>query len=520
MTLHKNGHTSNPSRKARWVCYSERDESGSGSKRKVCYTTTSPDTPARTQSGRIKKQIVFRRTKGATNVFVVTCAQNATPRHKYFYAALEQYCNYRNGQLFVIPTRYKNPTSRWTKSQENADTWDVPDAHLLNTRLKLNKNLEVLGDIKTQPTATEPLTGFEAITAGETGILGHTKLQLRTIAAPQGRLPKILTTTGACTVPNYTDSKAGKLGEFHHTLGAAVVEIRGGVFHLRQINADKKTGAFQDLETLYGTAPLPEKGPRPLGLVMGDTHVRAVDPDVEHATFNEMVPLLDPQTLVWHDLCDGYAFNHHTERNPFVPIERTAVDMASVKEEVDKALEYVAERSHGRCSVIVPSNHNDFLQRWVAESDWRKLDPVNRVFYLRTALALAEQANCGDGYKAERLNAFIYWAKQRFNAFPKIKVLEYDESFMLGNVEVGMHGHQGPNGSRGTLRNIRRIGVKSVTGHEHSPGIQEGAYRVGTSSRLRVGYNTGPSGWLHTHCLVYANFKRTLINIINGEWRL
>lgn len=501
--------------KPRWVCRAPTGD------RAQCYCTTAPGTGDRDQGGAKKtKQPLFRRSKGATQVFVVTGAQNATPRHKPFYAALEQYCNHRNGQLLVIPTRYKNPTSRWTKSQENEDVWDIPDAHLVNTRFKLNRNLEVLGDIKTQPTATQPLTGFEGITAGESAILGHTKSQLRTVAAPQGRFPKLLTTTGACTVPNYTDSKAGKLGEFHHSLGAVVVELSGNVFHLRQLNADRKTGQFQDLETLYG-GERPCAGERPLGLAMGDTHVRAIDKAVERATFKEIIPLLKPLHAIWHDLCDGYSFNHHTQYDPFIPIERTAIGAASVRQEVYDALDYVAERTTpGLTSVIVPSNHNDFLQRWLSETDWRKLDPVNRVFYLETALEMARRAAKGDGYTAERLNAFIYWAKERFANSPFVKVLEYDESFMLGGVEVGMHGHQGPNGSRGSLNNLRRIGVKTVTGHAHSPGIEEGAFRVGTSSRLRVGYNTGPSSWLHTHCLIYANGKRTLINIIDGEWRI
>jgi hypothetical protein len=84
-----------------------------------------------------------------------------------------------------------------------------------------------------------------------------------------------------------------------------------------------------------------------------------------------------------------------------------------------------------------------------------------------------------------------------------------------------MHGDRGPNGARGSIKNLRRIGVKSIIGHSHSPGIDEGCYQVGTSTSLvpRL-QQSGPSSWLNTHCLVYANGKRTLINIINGEWRL
>ena len=83
-----------------------------------------------------------------------------------------------------------------------------------------------------------------------------------------------------------------------------------------------------------------------------------------------------------------------------------------------------------------------------------------------------------------------------------------------------MHGDRGPNGARGSIKNLRRIGVKSIIGHSHSPGIDEGAYQNGTSTRLRLGYNVGPSSWLNAHTVVYANGKRSLINIIDGKWRL
>ncbi len=91
---------------------------------------------------------------------------------------------------------------------------------------------------------------------------------------------------------------------------------------------------------------------------------------------------------------------------------------------------------------------------------------------------------------------------------------------MVAGVELGMHGDRGPNGSRGSIKNLRRIGVKSIIGHSHTPGIEEGCYQVGTSTVLNLEYANGPSSWLNTHCLLYPNGKRTLVNIIDGKWRL
>jgi hypothetical protein len=64
-----------------------------------------------------------------------------------------------------------------------------------------------------------------------------------------------------------------------------------------------------------------------------------------------------------------------------------------------------------------------------------------------------------------------------------------------------------------------KMGVKTVSGHSHTPGIEGGAYACGTNSILEMEYVRGPSSWMHTDCIGYANGKRTLVNIINGRWR-
>jgi hypothetical protein len=517
MSLVRNG-LGDRGRKQRWLCR------GTTGDRSICYSTTNPDLPApRRQNHTLEdaKPKVFRR-KLERSVFVITAAQNATPVHEGFVRSLRQYCDHRSAELLVIPLRYKNPTSRWSKSQENDEVW-APEItpYLYNVRKALNKNLVVLGDIKTQPTAVNPLTGYEAFTHGESGILGHTKLALKTIPTPQGKLPKILTTTGACTVPNFTDSKAGKMGEFHHTLGALVIEIVGNIFHMRQLGATSD-GSFYDLEDHYGDEK-PERGLRPFGLVMGDTHVNAISPAVRDATFGSMIPALEPLNLVWHDLVEGISINHHTTRNPFVDTARQIQRLGDVRDECERAIHFVKRMTpRGVTSHIVPSNHNDWLHRWILDTDWKHLEAKNRSFYLHIAALLQEAAAGMEVDDAERLDAFTLFAKRHLggpHGGKDIRVLSYDESLMLGKIECGMHGHLGPNGARGTLKNLRRIGVKSVTGHEHSPGIDEGAWRVGTSTELSRGYNRGPSSWLNTHCLIYPNSKRTLINIINGEWR-
>src|SRR6202453_3147123 len=406
----------------RWQC---RDRTAGT----YCYSTTkSSPTGVRRQDGTEKRKgpaPKFKR-KLDSKIFVVTSAQNATPVHKEFWAALLQYCEFRGAELMVIPIRYKNPTSRWEQSQANEESWMVPNEYLWNVRKNLNKNIVVLGDIKVQPTATSPVTGFEGVTHGEAAILGHTKLQLKVVATPQGKYPKITTTAGACTVKNYTDPRAGKLGEFHHTLAAVVVEVDGPRFHLRQINA-KSDGTFYDLDYLYdGTKRKPAQYSGVPALVMGDTHVEGIDPVVEKVTFEDMIPFFQPRKLLWHALEDGGSVNHWAAKNPFVTSARHYSHAGSASEEFYNALAFVSERTPlGTESFIVASNHNDWLHRWILDRDWKTLSPSDRGFYLKVASKLYEQSKLLTGDEAERLNAFIMLAKEHFANVPNIKVLDY-----------------------------------------------------------------------------------------------
>lgn len=510
--MHKAGTT--PGGKTRWQCRA------GGGDRTMCYSTTNPLKLATSKSGASSQKLVFNRPLSKdTKRYIITAAQNGTPIHEAFFQSLLVAAKKLDAELLVIPIRYKNPTSRWTLSQANAEHWDTPlQPYLYNGRRKLNSNLVLLGDIKTVPTASSPLTGFDAISGGESAILGHTKLQLKVIPAPSNKLPKILTTTGAVTVPNYTDSKAGKIGEFHHMLGAVIVELEDKIFHMRHVSADAKTGEFTDLTTTFSPTGS-RRSARPLALVMGDTHVDFIDPKVERATFGVggIVASLNPEHLIWHDLLDGYSCNPHHGKDPFNRIAKRKADRDDVRAEVERAIRFVKERTTGdRQSVVVASNHNDFLRRWIVQTDWRE-DPVNAEFYLKTALKMVQGTTLNDSGTSAP-DPFGYWLSRA--GHPRIRVLTTDESFVLGGVDLGQHGEDGPNGARGSITNLRRIGRRSIIGHSHSPGIDEGAMQVGTSTHLRLEYNSGPSSWLNAHAIVHADGKRQLIFIIDGEWRL
>jgi hypothetical protein len=214
------------------------------------------------------------------------------------------------------------------------------------------------------------------------------------IPTPQDRYPKILTTTGAVTIRNYTDSKAGKKGEFHHALAAVVVEIIGKKFFVRHINATDD-GSFIDLNreyTPFGVADAPPT----LALVLGDTHRSSMDKKVEEITFGPggMVDMLDPEHLIFHDLHDGASTDHHERKDPFAQVAKRVANLHIVQKEIEDDVKWLKKVVAGRKGVIVSSNHDDFLARWLREQDWR-VDPENAEFYLETALQLVRDIKAG-----------------------------------------------------------------------------------------------------------------------------
>lgn len=487
----------------------------------VCWSGTQPIGIEEARSSGIDATLVdaLHRKMRVAKRFVITAAQNATPVHGPFLASLLSYCRVNRAQLVVVPYRYKNPTSAWTELQEEQDHW-APEIqpYLYNRRYSIDRHLMLLGDIMTQPTAARPLQGFETISGKQSAIIGHPKLELTCVPTPQSRLPKIMTTTGAVTRKNYVQAKAGAKGEHHHTFGACVVELKDGLFHMRQLNA-LNDGSFMDLDTEYRGDSI-ERGIPLEYLNMGDTHEEFVSPQVVHGTFASggIVPRLKPKRLFWHDLHDFYARNHHHRGDPFTQIAKHRSGMDNVEAALRKTFAFLDKYTPpGIESIVVASNHPAALSRWIKEADW-KTDPVNAEFYLKTALAMTQGAKMTD-IGAGTIDPFVMWGKAWLKSLERVRFLASDESCVVNGVENTYHGDKGANGSRGSIRQFGKIGVKTNIGHGHSPGICDGCFQGGTSTPLKLEYTGGPSSWMNTHIAGYRNGKRTLVHIIDGKWR-
>jgi hypothetical protein len=441
--------------------------------------------------------------------FIITWAQNDTPVHEAFVSNMESYAKHIDASIHVIAGRYKNPTS--VSEDRSLETWSERiETYLDACRHEIHKHMWIMSDVKIQPTAVNPMTGLEGMSGVNSCVFGSPKVQMETIPVLEGSLPKLMLTTGACTLKNYTDSKAGKKGEFHHTLGFVIVEIKdASVFFVRHVTANDN-GDFTDL---YNRVESSESGKSKISkikkvaaIILGDIHYGQHDERVITKTL-DLLKTIKPDNVVLHDVFDGLSINHHEANDPFVQYHREVEGTNSLKREVDLMLNGLKDFEKYNV-VIVRSNHDDFLDRWLKSTDWRKATTLkNSIEYMEYSTLLL---------KGEAPNGVIPYLINK--KYPKFKTLGRSDSFVVNGWELGQHGDIGSNGSRGSLVQFRRLNTKMVVGHYHSPGRKDGALAVGTSTKLRVNYNLGPSGWLQSHVIIHDDAKAQHINFIKGEF--
>lgn len=466
------------------------------------------DTDPEPEQYLIAKQKQHDKTK---NRFIVTWAQNNTPIHKQFMKNMEAYAKEINADIHVILGRYKNPTSVFT--DKDVEHWaDEVLPYADANRHDIHKYVSILSDIKIQPTATNPMTGMQGVSGINSCVFGSPKVQMEMIPVLEGSIPKMMVTTGSVTLKNYTDSKSGKKGEFHHTYGFTIIEIKDkDVFFIRQVTADDKTGAFNDL---YNRVENGEVKPikSVAAIVLGDLHYGHHDPQVLDSTF-KLMDRLEPEHVILHDVFDGDSISHHQLKDSFVQYGKEVHGTNSLKREVNLMLDELKRFEKFKNVVIVRSNHDDFLDRWLKNEDWKKQPTMkNAPEYMRYSGLLL-------GQYAENPENVIGVIPALINErFPKFKTLGRGSSYKVKSWELGQHGDIGSNGSRGSLVQFRKLNTKIVVGHYHSPGRKDGALAVGTSTKLRVSYNMGPSSWLQSHVLIGNDGRAQHINFINGEY--
>ena len=449
-------------------------------------------------------KVAKERKAGKKKYYFMTWAQNATPVHDMFWENLLAYKDHLDAELLVVAGRYRNPTSVFNDAaHEECDLKVEPYLDL--NRHVIHDGLCVMSDIKIQPTASKPLTGVESMTGRRSAIVGHPRQHLAVVPTLPSSSDKVILSSGACTLPNYTDSKSGKKGEFHHVVGFTIIEIDGDIFHIRQVSSCDD-GSFTDLIYNVSGGKVSRIDNVP-AVKLGDVHCGQDNPEVMTAT-KQMLDLLKPGATIVPDIFDGYSVAKHDRgKNPIEMFNRMKNGMNDIQDELDNMFKWIND--HLEYNLVIESaNHNDHLDQYLCSTHWTD-DLVNAEKYVELlSVKLAGQAPLG---------LVAYEINQMFGN--DVHCLGRDDSFKVEGWELGQHGDKGANGSRGSVNQFKKLPTKIVIAHSHSPAREDGCIRTGIYCKRNMSYvSGGMSSWLEGHAVIHHDGKAQIILITKGRF--
>lgn len=451
------------------------------------------------------------------NRFILTSAQSGTKIFKPFWENLLAYADHIGAEVMVSRFRYNVSAQQAKQSKTDSiarnDDWYAPEItpYIFDDRVMICDGLVWAGDMNILPTATDPLSGLDNFTGLDSCVFPHAKIALKSIATAMDDPPKKNYTTGAVTLSNYIKRKAGQKAEFHHAYGATMVEVDAdGDFFVRQLNANED-GSFFDLDKFVSSKKVSRS--EIAALSAGDIHSRNIDPIVKEATWGEggLVDTLKPERQFLGDVLDFESRSHHNTLFDAYKLHCEGGD--SVEDEIQETFDCVQSLARPWCKTYIKkANHDEHLERWLRESNF-KTDLLNAPFYLEAMSAKMRAIKAG----GEQFD-LLEWALSRCGHLD-VEFVPRNKTVVVAGIDMAQHGDLGPNGSRGTVRNISKTGRKANIEHSHSAQIFDGAYQAGTSTRLDLSYLRGPSSWSHCHILTDKHGKRQIIEIKNGKWR-
>lgn len=461
--------------------------------------------------------------------WLLTAAQDETLIHEPFWRNLHAYADAMDAEVLVGGFTYnkslfEDHASRTAVFAEAVRPFLIHEDRALGPLL-FAARMNIL------PTAVRPLSGLEGYSRGRWAVFPHAKIQLTSVPQMQGMHPAMVMTSACCTLPNYIEKKAGLKAEFHHQIGATIVELDAeGRLFCRQIAAGGD-GSFQDLDVVVRGGRV-TRGNRVEQITWGDVHIPKIDPVVAMTCWgydtaqrqvistDSIAHTLRPRHQAFHDLHDHAARNHHRRNDPQFAVAVAAAGRDRVEAEIDEVAAFLrATAFEWTTSVVVASNHHDALNRWLREADPRA-DPANARYWCELNAEWFDRIEQGDG----DFDIFA-WAVQRADpdGLPEIVFVPRNGSYVVcqaaGGIETALHGDEGPNGARGSPINMNRMAMRLNRGHDHSASILDGVYTSGLCGSMDQGYNSGPSSWSHSQVVTYPNAKRTIVTILDGKWR-
>lgn len=444
--------------------------------------------------------------------------------HKKGFSAVNNFCKRKDAQLIIMPMRahvkaLKDQPNHYDPIlREHADTFA--------TEFTFNRHLKAI-EAELNPQQINPITGLKRLkgkpgtlfSGAEVGnkinteikrfktslIIAHSKQMMEVIATGNNTHPRIIHSTGCITEPAYLRNRIGMIAEEDHVLGGLIVEIKDGVFHIRQAQIDPSDGSFVDVGTRYHADGSIEFE-RAEAFKMGDIHPGLHDSKVLDCWY-EIWDIVKPKRIFYEDFFDGKSISHHLMKKNLTR-QKLEPWFKTLKDELEmarKVLYSTIERAPKDAEILATaSNHPDHVFRYLEEGRYIN-DDVN--FDIAHRMVVDDL----DGNNP---------LKRYLDPESKMRWLHENDDYFVEGVQFAAHGHLGVNGTRGGRAGFETNYGKAMLAHSHTPGIFHQVFQVGHSSKARHGYNNGPSTWIPCSGTVYKRGQMQLHMVIGGEWTI
>jgi len=366
------------------------------------------------------KEATKRKIKKKIGLYLITWAQAHTPINEVLWENMKAYAQKIGAKIIVLPGTYLNYNSSFKKLER---TWDDRLLeYMYASENKLFKHLHIIPDADILPTAQMPLMGMESVTGIESSIIGHPRQHKMIVPTLKTSRRKLMATTGSITVENYRRARVGKKARTHHKMGFLIAEkIDKEEFVMRHVEAEKD-GSFQDLvfRVEEGKVSMTAKW---AAIVNGDTHLSKECSDMLKET-RRIVEIGKPDVTIWHDLFDGYSINHHQQKDFVAQVIKEKKNLNSLQGEIDLNMNFIKEWKDTNM-IIIPSNHNDWLDKWVRFSEGTKDLKNAKLFNEFQAVLFEEKAPKG---------LYAYLVDREFG--DEVKTLDRNASYMVAGHEI------------------------------------------------------------------------------------
>lgn len=349
-------------------------------------------------------------------------------------------------------------------------------------------------DLKISYSTKNPLINLDKLSNYTTTfIVGSPKQYLSILPYHPSGEYKVARSTGTISAIKYDSTVSGSLDKQHNTMGGLVLEYSESSKRYIVRELIYKNFMINDMGVVYTS----NKNVKPIkdssvpAMVLGDMHFPEEDEECVAKTIS-LINKLNVDKVILHDIFSLNSISHHDIEKPLVQAIKTTNDgFMTLKDEMLEAsrkLDAMAKQCPNATFIVVHSNHDDFLAKYLNGSSWL-YDRPNTITAMKLFVDIAEGKNPFEGYFTSK----------------NVHFLKEHEALEICGYELGEHGHSGISGARGSALTYSKTYSKSVSAHTHSPSTYETSVIVGTNSKLLLGYNGGITKWAHDNVAIYGN---------------